>query len=38
MALLEKKKNQFMPNFEKPSIYSLQLNELKDWLADHEQQ
>ncbi len=38
MALLEKKKNQFMPNFEKPSIYSLQLNELKDWLADHEHQ
>lgn len=38
MALLEKKKNKFMPNFDKPSIYSLQLDELKDWLADHSQQ
>ncbi|WP_424960713.1 23S rRNA (adenine(2503)-C(2))-methyltransferase RlmN [Macrococcus carouselicus] len=38
MALLEKKKNKFLPNFEKPSIYSLQLGELKDWLADHSQQ
>ncbi|TDM15059.1 23S rRNA (adenine(2503)-C(2))-methyltransferase RlmN [Macrococcus bovicus] len=38
MALLEKKKNKFMPQFEKPSIYSLQLDELKDWLADHGQQ
>lgn len=38
MALLEKKKNKFMPQFDKPSIYSLQLDELKDWLADHGQQ
>ncbi|TDM03241.1 23S rRNA (adenine(2503)-C(2))-methyltransferase RlmN [Macrococcus hajekii] len=38
MALLEKKKNKFLPNFDKPSIYSLQLDELKDWLADHKQQ
>ncbi|UBH13998.1 23S rRNA (adenine(2503)-C(2))-methyltransferase RlmN [Macrococcus armenti] len=38
MALLEKKSKKFMPNFEKPSIYSLQLDALKDWLADHGQQ
>lgn len=38
MALLEKKNKKFMPNFEKPSIYSLQLDELKEWLADHKQQ
>ncbi|WP_424960635.1 23S rRNA (adenine(2503)-C(2))-methyltransferase RlmN [Macrococcus lamae] len=38
MALLEKKKNKFMPNFDKPSIYSLQLDELKEWLADNKQQ
>lgn len=38
MALLEKKNKKFMPNFEKPSIYSLQLDELKEWLSDHKQQ
>ncbi|WP_425463244.1 23S rRNA (adenine(2503)-C(2))-methyltransferase RlmN [Macrococcus equipercicus] len=38
MALLEKKRNKFMPNFDKPSIYSLQLHELKEWLADNKQQ
>lgn len=37
MALVEKKKNKFMPNFEKPSIYSLKLEDLKDWLADQKQ-
>ena len=35
MALIEKKGKKFLPNFEKPSIYSLQLHELKDWLADN---
>lgn len=38
MALLEKKNKKFMPNFDKPSIYSLQLGELKEWLATHGQQ
>lgn len=34
MPAIQKKKNKFMPDFEKPSIYSLQLGELEDWLVD----
>ncbi|GGI41697.1 23S rRNA (adenine(2503)-C(2))-methyltransferase RlmN [Mammaliicoccus stepanovicii] len=34
MPAIQKKKNKFMPNFERPSIYSLQLGELEDWLTD----
>ncbi len=32
MPAIQKKRNKFMPNFERPSIYSLQLGELEDWL------
>lgn len=34
MPEIQKKRNKFMPNFERPSIYSLQLGELEDWLID----
>ncbi|UXV31295.1 23S rRNA (adenine(2503)-C(2))-methyltransferase RlmN [Mammaliicoccus sciuri] len=34
MPAIQKKRNKFMPNFERPSIYSLQLVELEDWLID----
>ncbi len=34
MPAIQKKRNKFMPNFERPSIYSLQLGELEDWLID----
>lgn len=34
MPAIQKKRNKFMPNFERSSIYSLQLGELEDWLID----
>lgn len=34
MPAIQKKRNKFMPNFERPSIYSLQLGELEDWLIE----
>ncbi|WP_210618247.1 23S rRNA (adenine(2503)-C(2))-methyltransferase RlmN [Mammaliicoccus lentus] len=34
MPAIQKKRNKFMPNFERPSIYSLQLGELEDWLLE----
>lgn len=34
MPAIQKKRNKFMPNFERPSIYSLQFGELEDWLID----
>lgn len=34
MPAIQKKRNKFMPNFERPSIYSLQLGELEDWLIN----
>ncbi|MCD8762412.1 23S rRNA (adenine(2503)-C(2))-methyltransferase RlmN [Mammaliicoccus sciuri] len=34
MPAIQNKRNKFMPNFERPSIYSLQLGELEDWLID----
>nr|WP_263313546.1 23S rRNA (adenine(2503)-C(2))-methyltransferase RlmN [Mammaliicoccus sp. Marseille-Q6498] len=34
MPAIQKKRNKFMPNFERPSIYSLELGDLEDWLAD----
>lgn len=34
MPAIQKKRNKFMPNFERPSIYSLQLGELEDWLVE----
>ncbi|MEN3967239.1 23S rRNA (adenine(2503)-C(2))-methyltransferase RlmN [Mammaliicoccus sciuri] len=34
MPAIQKKRNKFMLNFERPSIYSLQLGELEDWLID----
>lgn len=34
MPAIQEKRNKFMPNFERPSIYSLQLGELEDWLID----
>ncbi|MEB6196293.1 dual-specificity RNA methyltransferase RlmN [Mammaliicoccus sciuri] len=34
MPAIQKKRNKFMPNFERPSIYSLQLGEIEDWLID----
>ncbi|MCU5745749.1 23S rRNA (adenine(2503)-C(2))-methyltransferase RlmN [Staphylococcus sp. SQ8-PEA] len=34
----KKKKNKFLPNFEKQSIYSLKFDELQDWLVEHGQQ
>ncbi|MGD6766587.1 23S rRNA (adenine(2503)-C(2))-methyltransferase RlmN [Mammaliicoccus lentus] len=34
MHAIQKKRNKFMPNFERPSIYSLQLGELEDWLVE----
>ncbi|MGO1759541.1 MAG: hypothetical protein ACTHY0_07480, partial [Mammaliicoccus vitulinus] len=30
MPAIQKKRNKFMPNFERPSIYSLELGELED--------
>ena len=32
------KKNKFLPNFEKQSIYSLRYDEMQQWLIDHGQQ
>ena len=29
----KKKKNKFLPNFEKQSIYSLRYDEMQDWLV-----
>ncbi|MGK9043806.1 23S rRNA (adenine(2503)-C(2))-methyltransferase RlmN [Mammaliicoccus vitulinus] len=34
MPAIQKKRNKFMPNFERPSIYSLELGELEDWLSE----
>ncbi|MDU5338593.1 MAG: 23S rRNA (adenine(2503)-C(2))-methyltransferase RlmN, partial [Staphylococcus epidermidis] len=34
----KKKKNKFLPNFEKQSIYSLRYDEMQQWLIDHGQQ
>lgn len=34
MPAIQKKRNKFMPNFERPSIYSLQLGELENWLGE----
>ncbi|GGH99483.1 MULTISPECIES: 23S rRNA (adenine(2503)-C(2))-methyltransferase RlmN [Mammaliicoccus] len=34
MPAIQKKRNKFMPNFERPSIYSLELGELEDWLIE----
>lgn len=34
MPSIQKKRNKFMPNFERPSIYSLELGELEDWLIE----
>ena len=34
----KKKKNKFLPDFEKQSIYSLRYEELQDWLQAHGQQ
>ena len=32
------KKNKFLPNFEKQSIYSLRYDEMQNWLTEHGQQ
>lgn len=37
MPAIQKKRNKFMPNFERPSIYSLQLGELEDWLVEQKE-
>ena len=34
----KKKKNKFLPDFEKQSIYSLRYDEMQDWLVEHKQQ
>ncbi|MCY1570451.1 23S rRNA (adenine(2503)-C(2))-methyltransferase RlmN [Staphylococcus pettenkoferi] len=34
----KKKKNKFLPDFDKQSIYSLRFDELQDWLVEHGQQ
>ena len=34
MITAEKKKNKFLPNFEKQSIYSLRYDEMQNWLID----
>ena len=34
----KKKKNKFLPNFEKQSIYSLRYDEMQNWLIEHGQQ
>lgn len=34
----KKKKNKFLPDFEKQSIYSLRFDEMKQWLLEHGQQ
>ncbi|OLN14433.1 hypothetical protein BUE67_15335 [Corynebacterium diphtheriae] len=34
----KKKKNKFLPNFEKQSIYSLRYDEMQNWLVEHGQQ
>jgi len=34
----KKKKNKFLPNFEKQSIYSIRYDEMEDWLAQKGQQ
>ena len=34
----KKKKNKFLPNFEKQSIYSLRYDEMQDWLVQNGQQ
>ena len=34
----KKKRNKFLPNFEKQSIYSLRYDEMQQWLIDHGQQ
>ena len=38
MITAEKKKNKFLPNFDKQSIYSLRYDEMQQWLIDHGQQ
>ena len=34
----KKKKNKFLPDFEKQSIYSLRYDEMQEWLVEHGQQ
>ena len=34
----KKKKNKFLPNFEKQSIYSLRYDEMENWLKENGQQ
>ena len=34
----KKKRNKFLPNFEKQSIYSLRYDEMQQWLIDNGQQ
>ncbi|MGS0651317.1 23S rRNA (adenine(2503)-C(2))-methyltransferase RlmN, partial [Staphylococcus arlettae] len=34
----KKKKNKFLPDFEKQSIYSLRYDEMQNWLVEHGQQ
>ena len=34
----KKKKNKFLPNFEKQSIYSIRYDEMQDWLIQNGQQ
>ncbi|MDU1529473.1 MAG: 23S rRNA (adenine(2503)-C(2))-methyltransferase RlmN, partial [Staphylococcus warneri] len=34
----KKKKNKFLPDFEKQSIYSLRYDEMQNWLIEHGQQ
>ncbi len=34
----KKKKNKFLPDFDKQSIYSVRFDEMKDWLKEHGQQ
>ena len=38
MITTEKKKNKFLPDFEKQSIYSLRYDEMQEWLVEHGQQ
>ena len=38
MITAEKRKNKFLPNFEKQSIYSLRYDEMQNWLIEHGQQ
>ncbi len=34
----KKKKNKFLPNFDKQSIYSLRFDEMQNWLVEQGQQ